>query len=243
MGASRLTTSLADAFAGVGSVVGVAARALVVVFLGVALRPAIVEGAEALRAVVFGADAVDAVDVEVVTDSAVVGLLVGAISWGDRDAPRLLRAFDGVAAVPPAPFVEGFCPFRGVVDAGRLSLGLPSCRCLLILLPPVPASYGCVDLDRPASCIRTTSTPPRRENCASTVWRYERRPTLTVISVYAIVISGSMPCWLYSALTIASPHSIRTRHYNTNRLACYGTDGTSRRAERILRESGAGETG
>ena len=85
--------------------------------------------------------------------------------------------------------------------------------------------------------------PTRRENCASTVWRYERRLTLTAISGYVIVIFGSMPRWLYSATTIALPRSIRTRHYSTNRRAYYGADGTSRRAERILRESGVGETG
>ena len=83
----------------------------------------------------FGADAVDVVDA---VGLAVVGLVAGTISWGDRDDPRLLRAFDGVATVLPAPFAEGFCPFRGVVE--RFSLGLLSCRCLLILLPPVPAS-------------------------------------------------------------------------------------------------------
>ena len=94
----------------------------------------------------------DAVDVEVATTGAAVvavGLAVGTISWGDRDDPRLLRAFDGVAAVPPAPLPEGFCPFRDVVE--RFSLGLPSCRCLLILLPPVPTSCGRVDPERPAS--------------------------------------------------------------------------------------------
>ena len=99
--------------------------------------------AAALRAFDFGAEAVD---VAVLADLAVVdlvadlvaGLVAGTISWGDRDEPRLLRAFDGVAAVLPAPFAEGFCLFRGVVE--RFSLGLPSCRCLLILLPPVPAS-------------------------------------------------------------------------------------------------------
>ena len=96
----------------------------------------------------------DAVDVEVATTGAAVvavGLAVGTISWGDRDDPRLLRAFDGLVAVPPAPLPEGFCPFRGV--AWRLSVGLPSCRCLLILLPPVPASCGCAELERPASRI------------------------------------------------------------------------------------------
>ena len=95
----------------------------------------------------------------------------------------------------------------------------------------------------PHPACRTTSTPPRRENCASTLWRCERRPTLTVISGYVIVISGSMPRWHHSATSIALSRSIRTRHYSTNRRACYGADGTSRRAERILRESGAGETG
>ena len=83
----------------------------------------------------------DAVDVEVATTGAAVvavGLAVGTISWGDRDDPRLLRAFDGVTAVLAAPFEEGFCPFRGVAE--RFSFGLPSYRCLLILLPPVPAS-------------------------------------------------------------------------------------------------------
>ena len=85
--------------------------------------------------------------------------------------------------------------------------------------------------------------PTRRENCASAVWRHERRHTLTVISDYAIVIFGSMPRWLYSATTIALSRSIRTRHYSTNRCACYGADGTSKRAKRILRESGVGETG
>jgi len=92
-----------------------------------------------LRAFDFGAEAVD---VAVVTDLAVVdlvaGLAAGTISWGDRDELRLLRAFDGVATVLPAPFAEGFCPFRGVAE--RFSLSLPSYRCLLILLPPVPAS-------------------------------------------------------------------------------------------------------
>ncbi|HEX5548192.1 MAG TPA: hypothetical protein VFX24_12335 [Ktedonobacterales bacterium] len=92
-----------------------------------------------MRAFDFGAGAVA---VAVLADLAVVGLVAGlvagTISWGDRDDPRLLRAFDGVVAVLPAPFAEGFCPFRGVVE--RFSLGLLSCRCLLILLPPVPAS-------------------------------------------------------------------------------------------------------
>ena len=99
--------------------------------------------AAALRAFDFGAEALD---VAVVTDLAVVdvvadvvtGLVAGTISWGDRDDPRLLRAFDGVTAVLAAPFEEGFCPFRGVAE--RFSFGLPSYRCLLILLPPVPAS-------------------------------------------------------------------------------------------------------
>lgn len=95
--------------------------------------------AAALRAFDVGAEAVD---VTVVAGLAVVdlvaGLVAGTISWGDRDEPRLLRAFDGVTAVLPAPFEEGTCPFRGVAE--RFSLGLPSCRCLLILLPPVPAS-------------------------------------------------------------------------------------------------------
>ena len=92
-----------------------------------------------MRAFGFGAEAVA---VAVVAALAVVdfvaGLVAGTISWGDRDDPRLLRAFDGVATVLPAPFAEGFCPFRGVAE--RFSLGLPSYRCLLILLPPVPAS-------------------------------------------------------------------------------------------------------
>jgi hypothetical protein len=92
-----------------------------------------------LRPFAFG---VDAADVEVVASLAVAGLVAGLVagtmSWGDRDDSRLLRAFNEVAAVLPAPFAEGFCPFRGVVE--RFSLGLPSCRCLLILLPPVPAS-------------------------------------------------------------------------------------------------------
>lgn len=91
----------------------------------------------------FGADVVD---VAVVTALVAVDVVVGAISWGERDAPRLraFRAFDGVAVVPPAPFAEGFCLFRGAAE--RLSPGLPSCRCLLILLPPVPASCGCAEL-------------------------------------------------------------------------------------------------
>jgi hypothetical protein len=93
----------------------------------------------ALRAFDFGAEAVAvAVLVDLATVDLVAGLVAGTISWGDRDEPRLLRAFDGVAVVLPAPFEEGFCPFRGVAE--RFSLGLPSYRCLLILLPPVPAS-------------------------------------------------------------------------------------------------------
>jgi len=104
-----------------------------------------------LRPFVVGADTADTVDVVDIAGLAVVGLVAGTISWGDRDDPRLLRAFDGLAAVPPALLPEGFCPFRG--DVERVSLGLPSCRCLLILLPPVPASCGCVGLERRASRI------------------------------------------------------------------------------------------
>ncbi len=107
---------------------------------------AVIFGADVLGAVIFG---VDVFGVDVVAVAVVTGLAVGVISWGERDAPRLLRVLDGVAAVPPVPFAEGFCPFRGVVE--RLSLGLPSCRCLLILLPPVPASCGCAELERSAS--------------------------------------------------------------------------------------------
>jgi len=142
---------VADALARVGSASGVTLRAL-----GVALRSALTGalggGEEAWRVFDFGAVVFGAVvfGVEVVAVAVVTGLAaVGVISWGERDAPRRLRAFDGVAAVPPAPFAEGFCPFRGVVE--RFSLGLPSCRCLLILLPPVPASCGCAELERPAS--------------------------------------------------------------------------------------------
>jgi len=93
----------------------------------------------ALRAFDFGAEAVDvAVLADLAAVGLVAGLVAGTISWGDRDDPRLLRAFDGVTAVLPVPFVEGFCPLRGVAE--RFSLGLLSCRCLLILLPPVPTS-------------------------------------------------------------------------------------------------------
>jgi len=144
-GASRLTISVADALDRVASLAGVELRAL-----GVALRAglagALGGGEAALRVFDFCAEVFCA---EVVAVAVVTGLAVGVISWGERDAPLRLRAFDGVAAVPPAPFAEGFCPFRGVVE--RLSLGLPSCRCLLILLPPVPASCGCAALERPAS--------------------------------------------------------------------------------------------
>jgi hypothetical protein len=108
-------------------------------------------GADDLGADDLGADDLGADDLgaDVVEVAVVTGLAGGAMSWGERDAPRRLRAFDGVAAVLPAPPAEGFCPFRGVVE--RRSLGLPSCRCLLILLPPVPASYGCAELERSAS--------------------------------------------------------------------------------------------
>jgi hypothetical protein len=96
-----------------------------------------------LRAFGFGAEVVGvavvaALAVVDLVTGLVAGLAAGTISWGDRDEPRLLRTFAGVATVLPAPFAEGFCPFRGATE--RFSPSLLSCRCLLILLPPVPAS-------------------------------------------------------------------------------------------------------
>lgn len=151
----------------------------------------------ALRAVDFGADVVGiGLVAGLAVADLVAGLVAGAISWGDRDEPRLLRAFDGVAAVLPAPFVESFCPFRGVAE--RFSLGLPSCRCLLILLPPVPASRDAPSWKARIPHVEPLPPHPPRELC-------QRRPALRapphLDSVFWLCHSDN---WQYAALALFS---------------------------------------
>jgi hypothetical protein len=148
------TTTLVAAFA-----FGPAACLLDVAF--VALDGAAMEGVAASRALDFDVDTDFAED-------AVAGLGDGARSCGDRLAARLLRAdvsvgVSAVSRVSRAPVAEGFGAFRGAVDVERLSLDLRSCRCLLILLPPVPARDGCVDPVR--AHVELHPPHPPRELC------------------------------------------------------------------------------
>lgn len=131
-----------------------------------------------LGALVFGVVAFAALE-------AVVGDAM--TSRGELEVERFLRV--------PVTSAEDFCAALfvwrrccGAVDAWRAPLRLPSCRCLLILLPPVPLSHH-----NPTPNITHVDTLPRfaRQNRASMMRRHvDTVPGLTRHTAYAIVKAG-----------------------------------------------------
>ncbi len=92
-----------------------------------------------------------------------VALAVAVMSCGDRAVERLVRSPAEAAGGAGVAFgVWRRCRCAG--GAGWLSPRLPSCRCLLILLPPVPARRHYADLEHRSCCPRPSTC---RNACAS----------------------------------------------------------------------------